>query len=40
MYRLKKGKPEGTRPLTRPRCSWEHIKIGFKGMGCEGVEWI
>jgi hypothetical protein len=29
MYRLKKGK----RPLTGPRCRWEHIKIVFKEWG-------
>jgi hypothetical protein len=30
MYRLKEGKPEGKRPLTRPRCRWEYSKHVLK----------
>jgi len=31
------GKPEGKRPLRRPRRRWEdNIKIG---VGCESVDW-
>jgi hypothetical protein len=36
------GKPEGTRPIGRPRHRWEDdIKIGFLGVGWEGgMDWI
>jgi hypothetical protein len=35
------GKPEGKRPLGRPRCRWEdNIKVDFQEVGCGGVEWI
>ena len=34
------GKPEGKRPLGRPRHRWEdNIKMDLK-MGCGGVDWI
>jgi len=34
-------KPEGKRPLGRPRRRWEdNIKIDLKEVGCEGMEWI
>jgi hypothetical protein len=29
-YRVLLGKPEGKRPLGRPSCQWESIKIDFK----------
>jgi hypothetical protein len=29
------------RPLGRIGCNWKvNIKIGFKGIGCEDVDWI
>jgi hypothetical protein len=35
------GKPDGQRLLRRPRSRWEdNIKVGLKGMGREGVDWI
>ena len=41
MYRVLMGKPEGKRPLGRPRCRWEdNIKMDLHEMGCEGMDWI
>jgi hypothetical protein len=35
------GKPEGKRPLGRPRCRWEdNIKMDFQEVGCKGLDWI
>ena len=35
------GKPEGNRPLGRPRCRWEdNIKMGLQEVGCMGMDWI
>jgi hypothetical protein len=35
------GKPEGKRPLGRPRRRWEdNIKMEFQEVGCGGVDWI
>jgi hypothetical protein len=35
------GKPEGKRPLGRPRRRWvDCIKIDFREIGWEGVDWI
>ena len=35
------GKPEGKRPLERPRRSWEdNIKMDLHEVGCEGMDWI
>jgi hypothetical protein len=35
------GKPEGKRPLGRPRRRWEdNIKMELQEVGCEGVDWI
>jgi len=35
------GKPEGKRPLGRPRRRWEdNIKMDLQEVGCEGVDWI
>ena len=40
-YRVLVGKPEGKRPLGRPRSRWEDsIKMGLQEVGCEGVDWI
>jgi hypothetical protein len=34
VYRVLKGKPEGKRPLERPRRKWEHgIKMGLREIG-------
>ena len=35
------GKPEGNKPLGRPRRRWEdNIKIYLQEVGCGGGEWI
>jgi hypothetical protein len=35
------AKPEGKRPLGRPRLRWEdEIRVDLRETGCEGVEWI
>ena len=35
------GKPEGKRPLGRPRRRWEdNIKMDFQEVGCGGMDWI
>jgi len=39
-YRVLVGKPEGKRPLERPRRRWEgYFKINLQVVGC-GVDWI
>jgi len=41
IYRVCVGKPEGKRPLGRPRHRWEdNIKMYLQEMGCGGVDWI
>jgi hypothetical protein len=41
VYRLSVGKPEGKRPLDRPRHRWENgIKMDLREIGWGGVEWI
>jgi len=33
-------KPEGKRPLGRPKCRWEdNIKIELQVVGCEIMDW-
>jgi len=35
------GKPEGNRPLGRPRHRWEdNIETDLLEVGCEGMDWI
>ena len=35
VYRLLVGKPEGKKPLGRPRCRWEdNIKMDLQEVGC------
>jgi hypothetical protein len=35
------GKPEGKRPLGKPRGSWEYnIKMDLQEVGCEDMDWI
>jgi hypothetical protein len=35
------GKPEGKRPLGRPRRRWEgNIKMDIQEVGCGGMDWI
>ena len=41
MYRVLVGKPEGKRPLERPRRRWEdNIKMDLQEVGCGGMDWI
>jgi hypothetical protein len=40
-YRLLMGKPEGKRPLRRPRRRWvDNIKMDVLEIGWGGVDWI
>jgi hypothetical protein len=40
-YRLLVGKPEGKRPLGRPRRRWvDNIKMDLLEIGWDGVDWI
>ena len=35
-YRILVGKPEGKRPLGRPRCRWEdNVKMDLRKVGCD-----
>jgi len=41
VYRVLVGKPEGKRPLGRPRHSWEdNITMELQEVGCGGMDWI
>jgi len=41
VYRVLVEKPEGKRPLGRPRRRWEeNIKMDLQEVECGGVEWI
>jgi hypothetical protein len=40
-YRDLVGKPDGRRPLGRPRHKWEdNIKINLQDVSSEGMDWI
>jgi hypothetical protein len=40
-YRILVGKPEGKRPLRRPRCRWmDNIKMDLREIEWDGVDWI
>jgi hypothetical protein len=40
-YRLLVGKPEGKRPLGRPRCRWvDNIRMDRGEVGWSDVDWI
>jgi hypothetical protein len=40
-YRLLVGKPEGKRPLGRPRCRWlDNIRMDLGDVGWGDVDWI
>jgi hypothetical protein len=40
-YRILVGKPEGRRPLRRPRRKWvDNIKIDLREIGWDGVDWV
>jgi hypothetical protein len=41
VYRVLVWKPEGERPLGRPRRRWEdNIKMDVQEVGCGGMDWI
>jgi len=41
VYRVLVGKPEGKRPVRRPRRRWEdNIKMDLQEVGCGGMDWI
>jgi hypothetical protein len=40
IYRVLVGKPEGKRPLGRPRRRWENIKVNHQEVECRGMDWI
>jgi hypothetical protein len=41
VYRVLVGKPEGKRPLGRPRYRWEfNSKMVLQEVGCGGMDWI
>jgi hypothetical protein len=40
-YRLSVGKPEGKRPLGRPRRRWvDNVRMDLREVGCGYVDWI
>jgi hypothetical protein len=40
-YRILVGKPEGRRPLGRPRCRWvDNVKMDLSEKGWDGRDWI
>jgi hypothetical protein len=41
VYRVLVGKPEGKRPLGRPKRRWDDtIKMVLHDVGCGGMDWI
>jgi len=41
VYRVLVGKPEGNRPLGRPRRRWvDNIRMDLQEVGCGYVDWI
>ena len=41
VYRVLVGKPEGRRPLGKPRCRWvDNIRMDFQEVGCGYMNWI
>ena len=41
VYRVLMGKPEGRRPLGRPKRRWvDNIRKDFQEVGCGYVDWI
>jgi hypothetical protein len=39
--RISVGKPEGMRPLGRPRCRWvNNIKMNLREIGWGGMDWV
>jgi hypothetical protein len=41
VYRVLVGRPEGKRPLGRPRCGWwDNIKLDLREIRIDGTNWI
>ena len=41
VYRVLVGKPEGRRPLGRPKCRWlDNIRMDLEDVGCVYMDWI
>jgi hypothetical protein len=41
VYRVLVEKPDGKRPLRRPRRKWEdNIKMDLQELGCGGKDWL
>jgi hypothetical protein len=41
VYKILVGKPEGKRPLGRPKLRWEdNIKMDLQEVGCGDIDWI
>jgi hypothetical protein len=41
VYRVLVQRPEGKRPLGRPRCRWEYnIMLALREIGIDGANWI
>jgi hypothetical protein len=40
VYMVLVGKPEGKRPLGRPKRRWEDMNVDFQEMGFGGMDWI
>jgi len=41
VYRVLVGKPEGKRPLGRPRCRWvDNIRMDLQEVECGYMDWI
>jgi hypothetical protein len=41
VYRVLVGRPEGKRPLRRPRRRWDdNIKLDLRELGTDGANWI
>jgi len=41
LYRVLLGKPEGRRPLARPRHRWvDNIRMDLQEVGCGYMDWI
>jgi len=40
VYRVLVGKPEGKRPVGRPRRRWVDIRMDLQEVGCRYMDWI
>ena len=40
VYRVLVAKPEGRRPLRRPRHRWKDIRMDLEEVGCGCVDWM